>query len=370
MSRPSVRSPYPASPVPRAYSSRTSYPSFLSLSETIQLQLNFARHGLTDAFRWDTVVQLVYTDAEVRANVAKSLLLNSVALASVYAFDLLLHPLVQGQQKWFHRNIGWFYQVLWLLPVVGVSFYLNSSWCTLLAKRTYTLQHGSRTAHQAPVTYTGLLNSLATSAYRAVMVLTSVIVSFALGYTPYVGPVAGFTFLCWIDAYYCFEFIWIARGMSLSRRVRHLEERWAYYFAFGLPSSALCTWGSGLANAALFALIFPAYIIMAMHARPLPKDPYSPSPAYDDTIRHPSPFVPIRIPIFAPVIWLNDWIVWVLSVGGGSRPGPRVSASGIGRGRAFSDGAESVEAGEGIELGAVGGGRRSTRGGIGRRKAD
>ena len=29
------------------------------------------------------------------------------------------------------------------------------------------------------------------------------------------------------------RFIWIARGFSLSRRLRHLEERWAYYFAFG-----------------------------------------------------------------------------------------------------------------------------------------
>lgn len=65
--------------------------------------------------------------------------------------------------------------------------------------------------------------------------------------------------------------------MSLSRRIRHLEERWAYYLAFGLPffllgllpltpfkyiiglpSTAICTWGTGLANAAIFALIFPA----------------------------------------------------------------------------------------------------------------
>ena len=29
------------------------------------------------------------------------------------------------------------------------------------------------------------------------------------------------------------RFIWIARGLSLSQRIRHLEERWAYYFAFG-----------------------------------------------------------------------------------------------------------------------------------------
>ncbi len=54
-------------------------------------------------------------------------MLNTVSLVSIYFFDWLLLPLAQGQQKWFHRNIGWFYQILWLLPVVGVSLYLNVS---------------------------------------------------------------------------------------------------------------------------------------------------------------------------------------------------------------------------------------------------
>lgn len=57
----------------------------------------------------------------------KSFMLNSVSLVSIYFFDWLLLPLAQSQQKWFHRNLGWFYQVLWLLPVVGISFYLNVS---------------------------------------------------------------------------------------------------------------------------------------------------------------------------------------------------------------------------------------------------
>jgi etoposide-induced 2.4 mRNA len=176
-------------------------------------------------------VNLYKSDAEIRANVLKSLLLNCLSLTSIYMFDLLLVPLVRDQQKWLHRNVGWFYQILWLLPVVGVSFYLNvrrefqwsfnvydngitasynpplicarlqSSWCTLIAKRTYTLQHGSRSAvQQQPVSYTGLLTALATSAYRVVMVFTSVVVSFALSMIPFVGPFASFVFLSWIDA--------------------------------------------------------------------------------------------------------------------------------------------------------------------------
>jgi hypothetical protein len=73
-----------------------------------------------------------FRDAEIRSNVYKSLLLNSISLTSIYAFDFLLLPLVQDQQKWFHRNIGWFYQTLWLLPVVGLSFYLNVSIAVLV----------------------------------------------------------------------------------------------------------------------------------------------------------------------------------------------------------------------------------------------
>ena len=62
-------------------------------------------------------------------------------------------------------------------------------------------------------------------------------------------------------------------------------------------------------------LILPQYIIMAMHARPAPGDPYNPAAE----ARHPSPFVPIRLRVFAPVMWLNDWVVRVVSVGGGGK---------------------------------------------------
>ncbi|KZP20764.1 hypothetical protein FIBSPDRAFT_826459 [Athelia psychrophila] len=369
-SRHSVQQPRPFQAYPThrtAQTSRSLYPTFLSLPDTIKLQLSFASQGLLEAFRWDKVVAIISSDPEIRANVFKSVLLNSLSLTSIYAFDLLLQPLVADQQKWFHRNVGWFYKALWLLPVICVSLYLNSSWCGLIAKRTFVLQHGSRAAQQAPVTYTGLLTMLATSAYRVVMVFTSIVVGFALGAVPFVGPPLGFCFMCWVDAYYCFEFIWIARGMSLSTRVRHLEERWAYYFAFGLPSAALCMWGSSLANAALFALLFPAYIIMAMNARPVPKDPYSPasSPAgTEDIIRHPSPFVPIRLPIFAVVIFLNDWFVRIISVGGG--PGARGNNTGTPRAtrqrRRMSEGVENAEEGRESDN------RPITRGG--RRKID
>ena len=77
---------------------------------------------------------------------------------------------------------------------------------------------------------------------------------------------------------------------------------------------------------------------MAMRARPLPLDPYNPSVTNrsghgdgDDheIVRHPSPFIPIRIPVFALVIRINDAIVRMLNTLGGRpvRHGHRGSLS-------------------------------------------
>lgn len=57
----------------------------------------------------------------------KSLLVNLLSLTSIYFFDLLLLPLTKEHEHWLRRNVGWFYQALWLFPVVGVSLYLNVS---------------------------------------------------------------------------------------------------------------------------------------------------------------------------------------------------------------------------------------------------
>jgi len=194
---------------------------------------------------------------------------------------------------------------------MSVSLYLNSLWCSTIAQRTYLLKHGPSAqtlALDSTAKYLGILNALTNSTYRIVMIFTCLSSSFILHFIPYIGSLASFVFLCWVDAYYCFEFVWIAKGMSPVKRMRHIEERWAYYFAFGLPVTMLCSWGTSLANAACFALIFPVYIILAMHVHPVPLEPYS---CDSGTTR---PFMPTRLPIFAAVLWLNDKIVNILSI--------------------------------------------------------
>lgn len=110
---------------------------------------------------------------------------------------------------------------------------------------------------------------------------------------------------------------------------------------------------------------------MAMHARPIPLDPYNPLPSSPtpysasssdsaDEIRHPHPLIPIRIPVFALVLWLNDWVVRFLSLGGGrgGNGGPVSERGGAGsrHRRVRSNSVESVEEGEGFDLSMIGAG--------------
>lgn len=62
---------------------------------------------------------------------------------------------------------------------------------------------------------------------------------------------------------------------------------------------------------------------MAMYANPKPDNPYQPLPPPEHEANpaaiFPSPFVPIRIPFFAPVIWLNDQVINLLDISTGGR---------------------------------------------------
>jgi len=59
---------------------------------------------------------------------------------------------------------------------------------------------------------------------------------------------------------------------------------------------------------------------MAMHARAVPTHPYNPVPPItkangDTSYPIPSPFVPIRLPVFKVVIMLNELLIKLIDIG-------------------------------------------------------
>jgi etoposide-induced 2.4 mRNA len=166
--------------------------------------------------------------------VLKSLILNGVSLVSIYTFDYLLLPL--ATRGGIHRNIGWLYRVLWLIPLAATSLYLNVRIVNMHLQEAMRILCHNRavgpawlpsavtlsnmesvrrflrqlTAGQpcfSLVLYYGtecqlyrMLTALASSAYRVVMIITSIILTNTFSYVPVIGPFLGFAFLCWVNA--------------------------------------------------------------------------------------------------------------------------------------------------------------------------
>lgn len=119
--------------------------------------------------------------------------------------------------------------------------------------------------------------------------------------------------------------------------MRFCESRWAYFMAFGLPSTAVSYFHpSGLVNLMLFMLVFPIVsdlssisiearrggcltrilfqcTVLAMLASPQPRVAPSTSAAFSPAATTPavalSPFLPGRLPIFWPTVKLYRRIV-------------------------------------------------------------
>ncbi|ORX94078.1 EI24-domain-containing protein [Basidiobolus meristosporus CBS 931.73] len=163
------------------------------------------------------------------------------------------------------------YHLFWVYPIYCISFVLNSTWYQEIADRAYRLQVGKPEAVEK--SYDSVLNGMVEVIYEAFLILNYLIFASLVHAIPIVGPFISFTYLCWLNAYYSFEYKWINKGWSLDQRLNYFEEHWAYFAGFGFPGTICSFFFPSFINVGVFALLFPLFIIMANKAVPMPQRP-------------------------------------------------------------------------------------------------
>ncbi|KAJ9477118.1 hypothetical protein PHBOTO_000800 [Pseudozyma hubeiensis] len=251
--------------------------------KSLQCHLNWARAGWWDGNRWQDAFKLIASSSEIRNGVLKGLLLSGTISAVVFFFELAFFPKVLFQQAPVQNVqgmaesgsvVGGLGNVFWMYPLIGGSYLLASSWTSDIAQAAYKLRHDHvrRLTLSNPSLPPGTSRRLLQESYRMILIINYTVFYLLLGRIPYLGRPLSFLFMCMVDGYYCFEQAWISRGWSLERRMRYCEERWSYFVAFGLPSTAISFFHpSGLLNLMLFMLVFPFCTVLAMLADPQPR---------------------------------------------------------------------------------------------------
>lgn len=303
----------------------------LSVGQSAKCHLSWSRSGWQDANRWPDALRLISSSTEIRNGVLKGLLLCGTISVVVFFFELAFFPKVLFQQSARAAHdivesgsiVGSLGNVFWLYPLIGGSYLLASSWTSDIAQATFKLRHGhlknlSLSNNSIPP---GTSRRLLQESYRVLLILNYIAIYFVLVQIPYIGRILAFLFMSMVDGYYCFEQVWISRGWSLEKRMRYCEERWSYFVAFGLPSTAVSFFHpSGLLNLMLFMLVFPFCTVLAMMAHPQPRlsasgsatttPDYSVSAGSDSAPL--SRLLPTRIPIFWPTIKLHKLLLKTL----------------------------------------------------------
>ncbi|PWN48534.1 hypothetical protein IE53DRAFT_191862 [Violaceomyces palustris] len=324
------------------------YVPTLSILQSAKAHLGWARQGLVDANRWGNAMGLVKSSPEIRVGILKGLGLSGVLVAIIFFFELAFFPKVlyqnssssndpRGRLPSDHSSLS---NIIWLYPLIGGSFLLASTWSSDVAQAAYKIRHGHTKGLASISTVAassfppGTSRRLVQESYRLILIVNYTILGLLLHKIPHVGPILAFLFMSIIDGYYCFEQYWITRGWSLERRMRFCEERWSYFVAFGLPSTAISYFHpSGLLNLMLFMLIFPLCTVLSMLSNPQPRVSASGSVAFvpglvdrgyqafgnDDSAAagaqagtsavNLSRWLPQRLPIFWPTVTLHKMLL-------------------------------------------------------------
>ncbi|WVR07146.1 hypothetical protein IAU60_004187 [Kwoniella sp. DSM 27419] len=240
--------------------------------------------GTRDAVKLDRSWALVSGDRELRTLVLKSTMINLLSLlllslSSIVFSPLLVHP-VSATMEVRTKEIGMWYNILLSWPVFVVCFWVNASWGPSISRRAQATLHpshrfqpspsstpstsgpGSASASSTPYSW------IASSVSRLLLISDFTLLSRLIGLMPFVGGMGAFAYMCVIDAYYCFEWNFSNKQWPLDYRVRYMQDRTAYMLGFGLPATFLTSFGPPLVKMAVFALIYPFFVLQAIQARP------------------------------------------------------------------------------------------------------
>ena len=104
-----------------------------------------------------------------------------------------------------------------------------------------------------------VVSLLSDELYRVLLVMVFLTKTIAITFflpSPF-GTILGFVHMCWLYAFYAFEYKWGSMRWSFTEKISYFECRWAYFLGFGFLA-ALATFFSALfTSAGIFAVIFP-----------------------------------------------------------------------------------------------------------------
>lgn len=173
------------------------------------------------------------------------------------------------------------FYVLWFYPMYLFSFILSTLWYNDIAKYGFlaiekdgptgtepqssqeqsTSQSSTQTGRA--IDLGGVMLGIAEQAYSIILLNVFFLQVQFTSFIPYIGMPLNFLLTSWMYAYYCFEYKWNFKGLSLDKRLDFFESNWAFFAGFGSPCILAMFVFSRLVSYGIMAILFPLFVLTA-----------------------------------------------------------------------------------------------------------
>ncbi|KAG0172030.1 Etoposide induced 2.4 mRNA [Apophysomyces sp. BC1034] len=213
-----------------------------------------------------------------------------------------------------HTLFGCSYVSLIGYPAYILLLAINGQFYGPVAEKAFQIQASKKKDEAGNIA--NAVQSMAAIIYTIIFYINCGIFGALLSTIPQIGFWLSFIANCFFGAYYCFEYKWLYLGWTMEQRMSYVENHWAYFLGFGVPFTVLTFFLSVLRSGAVFALVYPSYVIMATLATPKFSVPQAQTVESGPAARSQW-MLPNRIPVFYGVRKLNDLVILVIRLIGG-----------------------------------------------------
>ncbi|GAM28250.1 hypothetical protein SAMD00019534_114260 [Acytostelium subglobosum LB1] len=222
-------------------------------------------YGVRDSFKVPLAFKILLHSKTLKKLYYNCILLNGIIflgsyLVYLYWVDPTLEYLLQ-QFPILSNIFSMIYCLLWVYPVYIFSMVLNSRWYTEIAAEAFRITGFKNTG--GPTSVNRLLSGIVDEIYRNIMFGVFLLLSVVIAFIPYTSLI-NFVLVTWLYSFWCFEGRW-----TLMQRLTYFESHWAYMFGYGAVFTLTSFFFPVLIGNAIFALLYPMFIIMSVVAKPI-----------------------------------------------------------------------------------------------------
>lgn len=203
---------------------------------------------------------IIRTKMPAYYRVGQCVAVNVLFIVIVLIIVKITELIVPAEYLYINNTI-FFMRVIFLMPVFIVIRILSTLWFADVANAAYRYKGSTQTVKSSTVVF----SNAAADFIHAIILEFIFLIQANLASSipvPVFNHIVGFVLMSLLNSLYCFEYVWMNKGLSMKSRLIQVERQWPFHVGFGCILTLLTSLSDNfLINSCVFGAMFPFFIV-------------------------------------------------------------------------------------------------------------